>query len=130
MRSIARAVLNEPWKDNRAGPPIGQPFLVARRKPGARRIAAARRETATLFETSWPVLRFLLTPLALTAGALSIWRLGTDPGWTKGFFIAQGFLSHWQVWLAAAIGIQVLDSRLNRRVPARQESKEYDHDQE
>ena len=73
---------------------------------------------AALCGSAWPVLRFLLTPLAAIAGALSIWRLGTDPGWTNGFFIAQGFLSHWQVWLAAAIGIQVLAFGLNRWVPA------------
>lgn len=118
MTSSARIASTEPWKGKEAGRPIGRPFLVARRQADPRRIEAACQEVATLFGTAWPVLRFLLTPLAVAAGAVSIWRLGTDPGWTNGFFIAQGFLSHWQVWLAAAIGIQVLAFRLNRWIPA------------
>ena len=117
MGNSARIASNESWKSKETGRRIGRPFLVPRRKPAPRRIEAACREVATLFGTAWPVGRFLLTPLAVTAGVVSIWRLGTDPGWTNGFFIAQGFLSHWQVWLAAAIGIQVLAFSLNRLVP-------------
>ena len=42
----------------------------------------------------------LLTPIAATAGALAAWRFGVEAGWTNTFFIASGFLSHWQVWCA------------------------------
>jgi hypothetical protein len=49
----------------------------------------------------------LLTPTAFSALALATWRFGVDAGWTGAFFIAHGFLSHWQVWLAFAIGAEV-----------------------
>ena len=49
------------------------------------------------------LLGLLLTPVAAGAGALAAWRFGVDAGWTSAFFIADGFLSHWQVWGAFAI---------------------------
>jgi hypothetical protein len=55
-----------------------------------------------------------LTPLALTQGALAIWRLGADLGFAGDFFIEDGIFSHWQVWLALAIGTQALAVSLNR----------------
>jgi len=45
---------------------------------------------------------FLLRNLALAAGVLGLWRLGSDLGWTQDFFISTGFWSHWQSWLALA----------------------------
>jgi len=45
---------------------------------------------------------FLLRNLALAAGVLGLWRLGSDLGWTQDFFISVGFWSHWQSWLALA----------------------------
>jgi len=118
MRSSARMASNKPWNSKETGRPARRPFLVVRRQAKPRSIGTTCREVAALCVSAWPVLRFLLTPLAVTAGAVSIWRLGADPGWTNGFFIAQGFLSHWQVWLAAAIGTQLLAFGLNRWVPA------------
>jgi len=47
----------------------------------------------------------LLTPVAVLAGVLGVWRLGADLGWTNQFFITNGFLSHWQAWFAVAIGM-------------------------
>lgn len=55
-----------------------------------------------------------LTPFALTAGALGAWRLGADLDWTGDFFIADGLLSHWQVWVALGIGLQSASVALNR----------------
>jgi hypothetical protein len=49
----------------------------------------------------------LLTPVAAAAGALAAWRFGMDAGWTNTFFIAGGVLSHWQVWGAFAISVEV-----------------------
>jgi len=46
----------------------------------------------------------VLTPVAVLAGALGLWRFGADMGWTSHFFIADGLLSRYQFWLAAAIG--------------------------
>ena len=50
------------------------------------------------------MLAVLLPPVAVLAGALGVWRLGVDPGWTNQFFIPNGLLSHWQGWFAVAIG--------------------------
>ena len=69
------------------------------------------------------LLGLLLTPVAVAAGALAAWRFGVDAGWTSTFFIAGGFLSHWQVWCAFAISAEVCAWCLRRdaaaRVPAR-----------
>ena len=60
----------------------------------------------------------LLPPVAATAGALAAWRFGVDAGWTSNFFIAHGFLSHWQVWCALAISTEAYAYHLSRGVPA------------
>jgi len=39
-------------------------------------------------------------------GSLGLWRVGTDLEWAGDFVIQGGFLSHWQVWAGAAIGMQ------------------------
>ena len=49
--------------------------------------------------TGCTLLGLLLTPVAASAAALAAWRFGVDTGWTSRFFIAGGFLSHWQVWV-------------------------------
>lgn len=61
----------------------------------------------------------LLTPIALMAGALAVWRLGVDLDWTGQFPIESGLFSHWQVWLAIAIGLQVAAGRLRREARGR-----------
>jgi hypothetical protein len=44
----------------------------------------------------------LLTPAAVMASALGLWRLAADMKWTGEFGISSGLFSHWQVWLACA----------------------------
>jgi hypothetical protein len=61
-----------------------------------------------------PVVGFLMTPLALTGYVMAFWRLGADLNWLGEFFIGKGLLSRWQVWLAIAIAIQLLQNQLNR----------------
>ncbi len=56
----------------------------------------------------------LLTPAAVMAFVLSMWRLGADIGFTSSFAIHTGIFSHWQVWLAMAVVIQFLAVVLNR----------------
>lgn len=56
----------------------------------------------------------LLTPAAVSAFVLSMWRLGADLGLTRAFAIRSGLLSHWQVWLAISVAIQFLAVLLNR----------------
>jgi hypothetical protein len=59
------------------------------------------------YRQAWSLLGLLLTPVAVVAAALGAWRFGVDAGWTGTFFIAEGLLSHWQVWCAFAITAEV-----------------------
>ena len=61
-----------------------------------------------------PIFRYLLTPVALSGYVLAAWRFGSDMGWTGEFFISRGLLSHWQVWLALAAGVNVSAVYLDR----------------
>jgi hypothetical protein len=61
-----------------------------------------------------PIFRYLLTPVALSGYVLAAWRFGSDVGWTDEFFISRGLLSHWQVWLAMAVGVQFAAGHLDR----------------
>jgi hypothetical protein len=54
----------------------------------------------------------LLTPAAGIALVLGLWRVTADLGWTEAFPISQGFFSHWQVWIALAIGLKAFSSSL------------------
>ena len=56
----------------------------------------------------------LLTPAALVAWVLAIWRIAADLKWTAGFAIPSGFFSHWQVWFAAGALLQLCSRILNR----------------
>jgi hypothetical protein len=60
------------------------------------------------------LLGLLLTPVAAAAGAVAAWRFGVDAAWTRSFFIADGFLSHWQVWSAFAISAEICAYSLRR----------------
>src|SRR5207248_7850597 len=59
-------------------------------------------------------LSALLTPAAVMASALGVWRLAADMKWTGEFGIASGIFSHWQVWLASAAVLQRGAWMLNR----------------
>jgi hypothetical protein len=58
------------------------------------------------------VLVALLTPAAVLALVMALWRVGADLGWAGAFLIADGFFSHWQVWIALSIGLKLLSSTL------------------
>jgi hypothetical protein len=73
--------------------------------------------TEVRFRRSLSLAGLLLTPVAAVAGTLAAWRFGVDAGWTNAFFVANGFLSHWQVWCAFAISIEGCAWSLGR-VPA------------
>ena len=89
------------------------------------RVRAPRLQTAILlFEDFYrqapyrDLLRmvpYFLTPVAVIAGFMAAWRYGADAGWADEFFVATGLLSHWQVWLGIAVGIQWLAVQLTRR---------------
>lgn len=58
------------------------------------------------------ILVALLTPAAVVAFVMGMWRVGMDVGWAGAFLISDGFFSHWQVWIALSIGLKMLSSSL------------------
>lgn len=56
----------------------------------------------------------LLTPSAVMACVLALWRLTADFNLTAGFPIGEGLFSQWQVWFACAAIIQLCAVMLNR----------------
>lgn len=74
---------------------------------GIRRTALANRQLAL-------ILSSLMTPVSVMALALAGWRLAADLKWTGEFAIAQGLFSHWQVWIAVAIAVQLAALLLHR----------------
>jgi hypothetical protein len=56
----------------------------------------------------------LLTPAAVGASILGLWRIAADLKWAGDFAIPSGFFSHWQVWLAAAALLQLCSRVLSR----------------
>jgi len=56
----------------------------------------------------------LLSPIAVVAGALALWRVAADLKLAATFGIPSGVFSHWQVWLAAAFLLQLCSHLLNR----------------
>lgn len=56
----------------------------------------------------------LLTLVAICCGSLGIWRLCGDLALAGDFVFRSGFLSHWQVWIGAAVVIQYTCWRLTR----------------
>jgi hypothetical protein len=61
----------------------------------------------------------LLTMAAISCASLGVWRMGVDFGWTNDFVIENGLLSHWQIWIGAAVGFLYLIRQLQpTRLPA------------
>jgi len=56
----------------------------------------------------------LLTLAAISCASLGLWRMGADLDWAGDFVFQNGFLSHWQVWIGAAVGIQYTSWRLSQ----------------
>ncbi len=56
----------------------------------------------------------LLTLVSISCASFGMWRVGTDLGWTGDFVYADGLLSHWQIWIGAAIAVQYLAWQLTR----------------
>ena len=75
--------------------------------PKVERKRRKNRRVALAFAT-------FLTPAAVMAAALGVWRLAEDPHWASDFAIRKGLFSHWQVWLAFAVLLQTGASLLNR----------------
>jgi hypothetical protein len=56
----------------------------------------------------------LLTPSALVAFTMGLWIITSDLKWTREFFVSQGLLSHWQVWICTAAVLLLLARVLDR----------------
>jgi hypothetical protein len=59
-------------------------------------------------------LSALLTPAAVMASVLGLWRLAADLKVTGAFAISSGVFSHWQVWIGFAVVLQRCSWSLNR----------------
>ena len=49
------------------------------------------------------VTAYLLTLTSISCASFGVWRIGDDLGWTGAFVFKDGAMSHWQVWIGAAI---------------------------
>lgn len=79
---------------------FGRGFQVQRAKGKNRRVALA--------------LSALLTPAAVMASVLGLWRLASDIKIAGAFAIPTGVFSHWQVWIGCAAVLQRCAWSLNR----------------
>ena len=78
------------------------------RLPPTVRATEARIRHFVLTVSNW------LTLASIAASVCAFWRLWADLNWTEQFAVSRGLFSHWQVWLAAAVLLQILASTLNR----------------
>jgi hypothetical protein len=56
----------------------------------------------------------LLTLVAICLASLGVWKFCQDAGLAGDFVFADGFLSHWQVWIGSATLVQYACWRLTR----------------
>ena len=54
-----------------------------------------------------------LTLVGIICASLGLWRFGADVDVARDFVFQNGFLSHWQVWVGLAVGVQYASWRLN-----------------
>jgi hypothetical protein len=89
--------------------------MVVRIRFGTGAKLAARRNTGAVWARRMALAAAgLLTPAAFLVGVVGLWRLTADLGFTAGFAISSGIFSHWQVWLATAVLLQLCARLLNR----------------
>jgi hypothetical protein len=69
-------------------------------------------------------LAALITPAALVACLLGLWRLAADLNMAGRFAISAGLFSHWQVWLGCAAALESIAFGLNRYGQQKQEPLE------
>ena len=75
--------------------------------PRIRRKRGSKRRLALGFAT-------LLTPAAVAASVLAIWRIAADMKLAQAFAIREGLFSHWQVWVVVAIILEGIAIQLTR----------------
>jgi hypothetical protein len=60
-----------------------------------------------------------LSPIAVLAGTLALWRLGADLSWMSNFPVQKGPFSQWLVWMGLAIVLRLAASKVERGAGAR-----------
>lgn len=60
------------------------------------------------------VFAALLTPVALMAFALGIWRIAAGFKWAGNFAIDSGVFSYWETWIGLGAALQLGSRALNR----------------
>jgi hypothetical protein len=53
-----------------------------------------------------------ITPAAISALAIGLWRLAMDLGILEWFPVSSGFFSHWQAWIGLAVAIKFVGASL------------------
>jgi hypothetical protein len=81
-------------------------------RPAVRFAGALATETVSVGRQLPDILVALLTPAALVALAMGLWRVSADLDWASAFPITDGFFSHWQVWIALSVALKILSSAL------------------
>jgi hypothetical protein len=103
--------------------PSGRLNSASTGKPEIRLAIDVLTKALTLGRQLPSILVALLTPAALVALAMGLWRVGADLEWAGAFPIAAGFFSHWQVWIALSIALKMVSSSLlawesrSRKIP-------------
>lgn len=88
---------------------------------------AARSGRAGKNSRAARVAAYLLTIASISCASLGVWRIGDDLGWAGDFVFKDGVMSHWQVWVGAAIATQYVAWQLTqhaRRATERQAEPE------
>ncbi len=62
-----------------------------------------------------PKVRTWLGRASWVSFAVALWRLAFDLSLTGHFAFQNGLFSHWQLWMALALVLQLVDSGLGRR---------------
>ena len=89
----------------------GTGFMVVKIRFGRGPVISRRRGKNSKIAT---FAASLLTLVSISCASLGLWRIGTDLAWTADFVFSDGLLSHWQIWIGAAVAIQYAAWRLNR----------------
>ena len=87
-----------------------------------REISAIADKTAATVSRVPSLIVASITPAALTALSLGLWRLTTDLEWTEWFPVSSGLLSHWQAWIALGIALKFGASTLVSKLHLQQKA--------
>jgi hypothetical protein len=90
---------------------VKSPFMVVRIRFGPGPLVTRRKGKNSRIAL---LAASLLTLASICLGSLGVWRLCQDLDLAGNFVFAQGFLSHWQVWIGAATLVQYCAWRLTR----------------